>query len=73
MAERYAVVYHVVDTRTGDRMCDDQLHVILMSDTELEINGLIKEKLKIAGRTIGKALLTILKEHVTDIKGRRAE
>ena len=73
MAERYVVTYRVRDTKTDQFVGDEQTHVILLSDTELEINGFIKEKLKIAGRTIGKSLLTILKEHVTDIKGRRAE
>lgn len=69
MAKRYGVIFHVVDTHTGDRMCEDQLHIILMSDAELNEPGFIKEKLKIAGRAIGKSLLTILKQHVTDLKG----
>lgn len=71
MAERYIVTYRVLDTKTDEFICDEQSHVIIMSDAELDTNGLIKEKLKIAGRIIGKALLGILKQHVTDIKGNK--
>jgi len=71
VAERYIVTYRVLDTKTDEFICDEQSHVIIMSDAELDTNGLIKEKLKIAGRIIGKALLGILKQHVTDIKGNK--
>lgn len=71
MAERYIVTYRIMDTKTGEFACDEQVHVILMSDAELNEPGLIKEKLKIAGRAVGKSLLTVLKKHVTDIKDGR--
>jgi len=71
VSEQYSVIYHIRNDRTGERVCDDQTHVITMSDAELDEPGLIKEKLKIAGRLVGKALLKVLSKHVTNIKAPR--
>jgi len=63
----------VHDTKTDTQVGEPQVHIVLMSDAELKENGLIKEKLKIAGRVVGKHLLNVLKKHVTDTKGRPAK
>lgn len=68
MSEHYKIIYHIINTKTGERVCDDTVHDLTMSDPELNEPGFIREKLKITGRRIGSELLKILNKHVTKIR-----
>jgi len=60
MSEHHTIIYHVRNDQTGECTAPTEVP-IPMSDAELAITGLIREKVKAAGREATKGVVRTLR------------